>query len=233
VKPLVRWPIYVLALPAFVGVWSGWVMIGALTGFGVVHPLPGTPLASWRLDTAILLPVGVETYAAYALYVWLSGRASRRAERFAKISSIGALALGAVGQAVSHVMVSAGVHEAPWGVTAAVSTLPVIVLGLAASLGHITVTDARVTAESSPETIVRPIMTASEPPRSALLQSVEGDWPTLILSAVDEPATLAEIVRKLDRPRNSVDYQVKKLQAAGVLHVADGRYSQNGVRLPS
>jgi hypothetical protein len=35
------WPILVLALPAFVAIWSGWVDLGRLTGFGVVHPLPG------------------------------------------------------------------------------------------------------------------------------------------------------------------------------------------------
>jgi hypothetical protein len=35
------WPLLVLALPAAVAVWSGWVAIGRLTGFGEVHPLPG------------------------------------------------------------------------------------------------------------------------------------------------------------------------------------------------
>jgi hypothetical protein len=32
------WPVMVLALPAFVAIWSGWVGLGGLTGFGVVHP---------------------------------------------------------------------------------------------------------------------------------------------------------------------------------------------------
>jgi hypothetical protein len=60
------WPLLVLALPAAVAVWSGWVGIGQMTGFGVVHPLPGIwgPL---HLNTAVTLPVGVEAYAAYAL----------------------------------------------------------------------------------------------------------------------------------------------------------------------
>jgi hypothetical protein len=31
----------ILALPAAVAVWSGWVGIGQMTGFGQVHPLPG------------------------------------------------------------------------------------------------------------------------------------------------------------------------------------------------
>ena len=42
------WPLLVLALPAAVAVWSGWVGIGQPTGFGQVHPpcpRPATPPA--------------------------------------------------------------------------------------------------------------------------------------------------------------------------------------------
>lgn len=35
------WPLAVMAVPAAVAVWSGWVGIGQMTGFGLVHPLPG------------------------------------------------------------------------------------------------------------------------------------------------------------------------------------------------
>src|ERR1039457_6072149 len=35
------WPLLILALPAAVAVWSGWVGIGQMTGFGQVPPLPG------------------------------------------------------------------------------------------------------------------------------------------------------------------------------------------------
>src|ERR1017187_7299043 len=65
------WPLLVLALPATVAVWSGWVGIGQMTGFGQVYPLPGI-FNSLHLDTAVTLPVGVEAYAAYALRAWLS-----------------------------------------------------------------------------------------------------------------------------------------------------------------
>jgi hypothetical protein len=64
------WPLLVLAAPAAVAVWSGWVGIGRMTGFGQVHPLPGI-WDSLRIDTAVTLPVGVEAYAAYALRAWL------------------------------------------------------------------------------------------------------------------------------------------------------------------
>jgi len=39
-------------------VWSGWVGIAQMTGFGLVRPLPGI-WPSLHLDTAITLPIGV------------------------------------------------------------------------------------------------------------------------------------------------------------------------------
>lgn len=83
VRTAVVWPVVLLALPAFVAIWSGWVGLGGLTGFGIVHPLPGI-WDSFSINSAITLPIGVETYGAYALYVWLSGRVPERARRFAK-----------------------------------------------------------------------------------------------------------------------------------------------------
>ncbi|MFD1074183.1 ABC transporter permease [Longispora fulva] len=130
------WPVLLLALPAFVAIWSGWVGLGELTGFGVVHPLPGL----WddaKLNTAITLPIGVETYAAYALRAWLSGSIPIRARRFAKWSAIGSLVLGAAGQVAYHLMSAAGVTEAPWPITTAVACLPVAVLGMGAALAHL------------------------------------------------------------------------------------------------
>ena len=35
------WPLLVLAVPAAAEVWSGWVGIAQMTGFGLVRPLPG------------------------------------------------------------------------------------------------------------------------------------------------------------------------------------------------
>jgi hypothetical protein len=40
-RPARSWPVLVLAAPAAVAVWSGWVGIGQMTGFGEIHPLPG------------------------------------------------------------------------------------------------------------------------------------------------------------------------------------------------
>jgi hypothetical protein len=130
------WPVWLLALPAFVAIWSGWVGLGELTGFGVVHPLPGI-LDTVSLNTAITLPIGVETYAAYALAVWLTGRAPAAARRFARNSAIGSLMFGALGQVAYHLMTAAHVVHAPWWITTAVSCLPVAVLGMGAALAHL------------------------------------------------------------------------------------------------
>lgn len=125
-----------LALPAFVAIWGGWVGLGGLTGFGKVNLLPGIG-SGWTIDTAITLPIGVETYGAYALYVWLSGRVPERARRFAKWSAIASLGVGALGQVAYHLLVAAGMDAAPWWITTAVACLPVAVLGMGAALAHL------------------------------------------------------------------------------------------------
>ncbi|GAA4453046.1 ABC transporter permease [Phytohabitans houttuyneae] len=134
-RPVV-WPVLLLAAPAFVAIWAGWVELGKLTGFGKVNLLPGIA-DGVMLDTAITLPIGMETYAAYALWVWLSGRAPHAARRFAKWSAIASLAIGAAGQVTYHLMAAAGWTSAPWPVTALVACLPVAVLGMGAALAHL------------------------------------------------------------------------------------------------
>lgn len=132
------WPVVLLTLPAFVAIWGGWVDLGRLTGFGAVRPFPGIPgLDEVVVNLAITLPVGLETYAAYALSVWMSGAVPDRARSFARWSAIGSLILGAAGQVAYHLMVAAGVTAAPWQITALVACLPVAVLGLGAALRHL------------------------------------------------------------------------------------------------
>ncbi|RKN44308.1 ABC transporter permease [Micromonospora endolithica] len=138
-RKAVVWPVVLMALGAFVAVWSGWVGLGKLTGFGKVDLLPGiVDPGSWAtIDSAITLPIGVEAYAAYALYVWLSGRVPTRARTFAKWSALASLAVGALGQVAYHLLVSLGVTAAPWWITTLVSCLPVAVLGMGAALAHL------------------------------------------------------------------------------------------------
>ncbi len=136
-RPVPSWPLLLLALPAFVAIWGGWVGLGRLTGFGPIELLPGI----WdglTINSAITLPIGVETYAAFAMRVWLSNSTgSERAREFAKWSTVGSLALGMAGQIAYHLMVAAGVTHAPWPITTLVSCLPVVVLGCGAALAHL------------------------------------------------------------------------------------------------
>jgi hypothetical protein len=131
------WPVLLLALPAFVAIWGGWVGLGELAGFGPIRLLPGIA-DSFVINSAITLPIGVEVYAAYALRVWLGGIAPTRTARlFAMTSAIGSLVLGMVGQVGYHLMVAAGMTKAPWQITTFVSCLPVVVLGCGAALAHL------------------------------------------------------------------------------------------------
>ncbi|MEU8900682.1 hypothetical protein AB0C65_32790 [Nocardia sp. NPDC048505] len=163
------WPVILLALPAFVAIWSGWVGLGQLTGFGPVRPLPGI-IDDFTLNTAITLPIGMEAYASYALYVWLSGRVhSDRTRSYAKYSALGALGLGAGGQIAYHLMKAAHVTSAPWPVTVFVACLPVLVLGMGAALAHMILREHHgahqsVPAVHNPEPVVHnvePVRTVS------------------------------------------------------------------------
>lgn len=134
-KPVTVWPVLLLMLPATVAIWSGWVGLGQLAGFGPIHPLPGIWDAA-VIDTSITLPIGMETYSAYALYVWLSGRANAKAIKFARASSFVSLGIGGAGQIAYHLM-SAPASGAGPVITAAVACIPVAVLGLGAALAHL------------------------------------------------------------------------------------------------
>lgn len=164
-KPYRSWPLLVLAAPASVAVWSGWVGLGTMTGFGSVRPLPGI-LDGFTINTAITLPIGVEAYGAYALGAWLSRR--RLAEgtrRFACVSAVGALLLGMLGQVAFHLLEvahkakvaeiagktgqtvekveKAMPAQAPWLIVTVVACFPVLVLGMGATLAHLIHRDAR------------------------------------------------------------------------------------------
>jgi len=131
-----RWPLFLIASPAAVAIWSGWVGLGGLCGFGPIHPLPGIA-DGFTINTAITLPVGVEAYGAYALRAWLTPGVPERAQSFARKSAIGALALGMCGQVIYHLLSAAHAARAPWPVVMLVSCIPVITLGFGAALTHL------------------------------------------------------------------------------------------------
>ncbi len=137
------WPVLLLTLPAFVAIWGGWVGLGGMTGFGVINLLPGmVDDGGWAtVNTAVTLPIGLETYAAYALHAYTQAR-SPELKRFAGRSAIVALVLGGSGQLAYHVMESLGVSVAPWWITAIVATIPVAVLGAGTRLSSLIRIDA-------------------------------------------------------------------------------------------
>lgn len=126
----------VMIFAAFVSTWGGWVTLGAMTGFGVVHPFPGTPWEGFSLNVSIALPFGVDAYAALTLWAASVLPTHHRAFRFAAWSAGAALVVGVAGQAASHLLVQFGHSVAPWWVTLIVSTIPVVVLGATSWLAH-------------------------------------------------------------------------------------------------
>lgn len=131
-----KWPLLIMGAGASVTIWSGWVGLGRMTGFGDVHPLPGI-WDSFHLNTAITLPVGMEAYAAYGIGVWLDRDNPARARNFAKWSSLAALALGMTGQAAYHELVASHHAAAPGWLVVAVACLPVVIVAMAAILHHL------------------------------------------------------------------------------------------------
>jgi hypothetical protein len=128
------WPLILIGLAAAVAVWDGWVELGQLTGFGMVQPLPGL-FDDLRINTAIVLPLGIEAYGGYALRTWLSSAVlSDRTRSFARWSAIASLVVGAGAQVASHLMRASNLTTAPPLVTVLVACVPVLVLGLATGL---------------------------------------------------------------------------------------------------
>jgi hypothetical protein len=128
------WPLVLIGVAAAVAVWGGWVELGRYTGFGMVQPLPGVVDSLW-INTAIVLPIGIEAYGGYAIRTWLSSSTlSKRTRRYARWSALASLVVGAGAQVASHLMRAANVTSAPWQVTVLVACVPVAVLGLATGL---------------------------------------------------------------------------------------------------
>ena len=202
VRPLRSWPLLVLALPAAVAVWSGWVGIGRLTGFGEVHPLPGI-WDSLHLDTAVTLPVGVKAYAAYALRAWLSSSTavSPRTRRFARWSAIGSLVLGMAGQVAYHLLTQAHSRHAPWGITTAVSCLPVLVLGMGAALVHMIRADACVPDQRDQTTPPESGQTTDQQDQSAAeaIRAAGTIHPDKVAEATTTAARLAAAGHRISR----------------------------------
>jgi hypothetical protein len=201
IRRMPRWPLALIAAPAAVAVWSGWVGLGQLCGFGVIHPLPGIWDAA-RINTAITLPIGVEAYGAYALGAWLTPGTSERARRFAKRSAIGALGLGMAGQVIYHLLAAAHAVRAPRPVVMLVSCLPVVALALGTALAHLLAEPG----EDVPAVVTTPAPDATDGTVSDVPGDVPEDVPAIVPADVPastvypRPATVLQTVPS-DRAR--------------------------------
>ena len=208
-RPLPRWPLFVIASPAAVAVWSGWVGLGTLCGFGVVHPLPGIA-DGFTINSAITLPVGVEAYGAFALRAWLTPGAPETARRFARCSAIGALTLGMLGQVVYHLLAAAHAARAPWPVVVLVSCLPVVTLGFGAALTHLL---HNTVADDVPEVVTMPALDDD----AEAVSAVTAD-------AVPTPVPeVGQAVSPTRAQRRTAGSHTKRAERRYAGHIADGQ----------
>ena len=194
VSPLPRWPLFLIAAPAAIAVWSGWVGLGTLCGFGVIHPLPGI-WDALKLNTAITLPIGVEAYGAYALGRVAEPGHTEPCPTFARRSAIGSLALGMLGQVVYHLLSAAHAVRAPWPVVVLVSCLPVVTLGFGGALAHM-LRDSDGVSEDT--------------------EDVPDTVPASVPEVASEPVTRRA-------PRQPVNGHTKKAERRYAGHLAEGR----------
>jgi hypothetical protein len=187
--PRRTWPVLLLTLPAFAAIWGGWVGLGEKTGFGVINLLPGMVKdGSWStLNTAITLPIGLETYAAFALHTFMNAVRHGTLRRFAGWSALASLLLGGGGQIAYHAMESMGWERAPLWVTAIVSALPVLVLGLGTILASLIRREASGQEDTSPRVSLAQRVASARQSVQAVAAAAKGEAP----EAGKGPAVLA------------------------------------------
>lgn len=215
-----NWPVLLGAAGAAVAVWSGWVGLGALCGFGLVQPFPG--IVAWHLDTAITLPVGVEAYGAWAIATWLNPAMPAAARRYARRSAFIALGLGMAGQVAYHLLTAAGVHRAPWPVTMFVACLPVATLGMFTGLAHIRSAEAiplaaPMAAEPATQTAIsQPLAQPSDGHSDGQPDDHEvATEPAIPVAA--EPATVPAIEAPAAQPHSQPASQPRRRAATGTV----------------
>jgi hypothetical protein len=56
---LPRWPLFLVAAPAAVAIWSGWVGLSGMCGFGPVNLLPGSGAASAIASALVTILIAI------------------------------------------------------------------------------------------------------------------------------------------------------------------------------
>jgi hypothetical protein len=201
--PVWAWVIGLIAGAAAIEIWATWLGIGSLSGFPV---LVLGRLA--RIPTDWSLAVGMEAYAGFALWVWLSGAKGKNSRNFACGSAVGALLLSLVVQVSYHLMLASGDHRAPDWLVGFVSALPLIVLTLAAILVHLMHLDAeaartvvRRAQETDERTLLREKLAGARQAHEDAVAALSADLKTARDAARNEAAVRAETAQLLDGVR--------------------------------
>jgi len=134
-KRRAMWPLYLISVGAVLAVWSGWVELGAMCGFGIEQPLYGI----WnglKLNAAISLPLSMEAYGFYAMGFWFDPDEAEGVRTYARWTTILAYSLGFAAQATYHVLAAMHMTHAPIPVVVFVSGVPVATICVAGGLLH-------------------------------------------------------------------------------------------------
>jgi hypothetical protein len=129
------WPLYLISVGAVLAVWSGWVELGVMCGFGIEQPLYGI----WnglRINAAISLPLSMEAYGFYAMGFWFDPGEADDVRSYAQWTTILAYCLGFAAQATYHVLAAMHAAHAPIPVVVLVSGVPVATICAAGGLLH-------------------------------------------------------------------------------------------------
>lgn len=134
-KSRAMWPLYLISVGAVLAVWSGWVELGAMCGFGIEQPLYGV----WnglKINAAISLPLSMEAYGFYAMGFWFDPDEAEGVRKYARWTTILAYTLGFLAQATYHVLAAMHMQHAPIPVVVFVSGVPVATICVAGGLLH-------------------------------------------------------------------------------------------------
>jgi uncharacterized protein DUF2637 len=155
-------------------------LAAAVSSFGALR---GTALfAGWSRDMSPLLPIVVDTVAATASRLWLSGDTPEKVRRFARSVALGAIFVSVGGNMIYHLAEAGYLRPGVW-LTLAAGGIPPIAL---ATVAHLTALQRAVPAEV-PVPAAEMISTAPEvpePTRSPEAPAIEPEEP---VQALPEP----------------------------------------------
>lgn len=210
---------------------DGWVTLGmivsatsaALTSFDGLRQL--ALAAGWTSLMAPLLPLTIDAFAATATRIWLAdGTKSKRARRFARTCTVGAILLSLGGNAVFH-LIAANLLAVDWVIVLTVGAIPPVVLGLITHLAvlrgqvELAIRDDRSTGVS----------TAPSPVPGTVLPAVREPFESVVVQEKVSPP--ARPVRRPARKPSVPRYGSKDVLMNAARHAAETFQAQHGKQI--